>query len=179
MSGKKVSHSPRPAVDDVFASFDDRTALLALAAPVARGPSPRVRSALRARVRAATAAAASVDAAGWRFAAVAEGESWVPLPFPGVRMREVTIDAGRDTALLYVEMAPGAVFPDHEHAADERGVVLTGDLTMRGRRLGAGGFYEAAAGTRHERIASPSGCTGLLWVGARAWQEWRGKMATG
>ena len=51
--------------------------------------------------------------------------------------------------------------------------MLTGDLAMGGRLLRAGDFYEAAAGTRHERVASPSGCTGLLWVGAEAWRRWQ------
>jgi hypothetical protein len=44
---------------------------------------------------------------------------------------------------------------------------------MGDRLLAAGDFYEAAAGTRHERISSPSGCTGLLWVGAEAWRRWQ------
>ena len=146
--------------------------LLALAAPAVRAPSPAVKSALLARIRAAKTAESAV-AAGWRFEKIAAAEGWVKLPIPGLRMREVTVDAARDTALLFVEMAPGAVFPDHDHSATERGLVLSGDLRMGDRLLGAGDFYEAAAGTRHERIASPSGCTGLLWVGAEAWRRWR------
>ena len=144
--------------------------LLALAAPAVRAPSPAVKTALLARVRAAKAAVP----AGWRFANLAAADSgWVNLPLPGVRLRELTVDATRDTALLFVEMAPGSVFPDHDHTVTERGLVLSGDLSMDGRLLGAGDFYEAAAGTRHERVASPSGCTGLLWVGAEAWRRWR------
>ena len=173
MSGKK-SRPTRPVAADSFDPLDERAALLALAAPAARGPSPHVKSALLARVRASKHAAA--PAPDWRFAALAAGEGWVPLPFPGVKMRELTVDTARDTALLYVEMMPGAIFPDHDHTSAERGLVLTGDLTMAGRRLVAGDYYEAAAGTRHERIASPSGCTGLLWVGAHAWRQWREKM---
>ncbi len=198
MSAKKNSRlsravSPRRAVQPTAAkevsldplatqSLADATMLLALAAPAVRAPSLAVKSALLARIR-ATNAAGSAGAAsrpqaadatvGWRFEKMADAEGWVKLPFPGLRMREVTVDAARDTALLFVEMAPGAIFPDHDHSTTERGVVLTGDLRMGERLLHAGDFYEAAAGTRHERIASPSGCTGLLWVGAKAWNRWR------
>ncbi len=159
--------TPAPDADR---TFEGNAALLALAAPLLP-PPPRVKEQLLARVRLAAAAPPATPA--WRFEPVGGAEGWVPLPFPGVRMREVTVDAQRDTALLFVEMAPGSVFPDHEHTATERGVVLAGDLQMDGRALGAGDFYEAAAGTRHERIASRKGCTGLLWVGADAWRKWR------
>lgn len=138
-----------------------------------------MKAALLDRVRAAKRPGSQpgTAGAGWQFSSLAGEGGWLDLPLPGVRMREVSVDDARDTALVFIEMAPGAVFPDHEHTADERGLVLTGDLTMAGRRLGAGDFYEAAAGTRHERITSRSGCTGLLWVGARAWREWREKVA--
>ena len=145
--------------------------LLALAAPTVRAPSPAVKDALLARIRAAKTAPAVP--AGWRFSKIASDDGWVNLPLPGVRLRELTVDPARDTALLFIEMAAGAVFPDHDHSATERGLVLSGDLRMDDRLLGAGDFYEAAAGTRHERVASPSGCTGLLWVGADAWRRWR------
>jgi anti-sigma factor ChrR (cupin superfamily) len=167
MRAKKSQPARRRA--GVDAAFDGPAAWLALAAPLVAPPA-RVKAHLLARVRAANAQPA---APAWRFEPVGGEARWVPLPFPGVRMREITIDAERDTALLFVEMAPGSVFPDHEHTATERGVILTGDLTTGGRTLAAGDFYEAAAGTRHERIASRAGCTGLLWVGADAWRKWR------
>jgi quercetin dioxygenase-like cupin family protein len=150
----------------------EASAMLALAAPAFEPPA-RVKEQLLARIRGLPAS----TAVAWEFGALNGPGGWVPLPFPGVRMREVTVDTARDTALLYVEMAAGAVFPDHEHAAAERGIVLSGDLEMSGRRLSAGEFYEAAAGTRHERISSRSGCTGLLWVGAAAWANWQAAIA--
>ncbi len=171
----KKSRATRRRVSDTLApeaALSESAAMLALVAP-GIAPPARVKEQLFARLRGAKPA----PTIGWEFGALAGDAGWVPLPFPGVRMREVTVDAARDTALLYVEMQPGAIFPDHDHTAAERGVVLTGDLVMSGRRLAAGDFYEAAAGTRHERIASPSGCTGLLWVGAEAWRKWRAALA--
>ena len=155
--------------------LDESGARLALLVPVAPAPSPRVKDRLFARIRAAGASAQRTKE--WRFTALAANEHWIPLPLPGVRMRELTIDAERDTALLYVEMAPGAAFPDHDHSAPERGLVLSGDFRMGEHVLRAGDFYEAGAGTRHQHLTSPSGCTGLLWVSANAWQRWRAVMA--
>lgn len=172
MGAKKTYPAKRGGADD--AMTDEAAAWLTLALPQVAPPG-RVKTQLLARVRAAHGA--SLAAPDWRFAALAGDAGWVRLPFPGVKMREVTIDAERDTALIFVEMAPGAIFPDHEHTAPERGVVLTGDLEMSGRQLRAGDFYEAAAGTWHERIASRKGCTGLLWVGAEAWRSWRAALA--
>jgi hypothetical protein len=182
MRAKKNRTAQRPIADALApqAALSEVSALLALAAPAIEPPA-RVKEQLLARVRSETlrplVPAAIAGPAGWRFGALDEETGWVQLPFPGVKLRELTVDAARDTALLYVEMRPGTVFPDHEHTAPERGLVLTGDLVMDGRRLGAGDFYEAAAGTRHERISSPAGCTGLLWVGAEAWRKWRAAMA--
>ncbi|MEO5959736.1 MAG: cupin domain-containing protein [Opitutaceae bacterium] len=175
MNAKKNPGSKRAVVSDLLAydaPLSETAAALALAVPLAV-PSPRVKEQLLARIRATPPG----TAAGWRFATVASGEGWVALPFPGVRMREVTVDMERDTALVFIEIAPGAAFPDHEHQTTERGLLLSGDLRMGERMLRPGDFYEAAAGTRHDRIASPSGCTGLLWVGAAAWRDWRAAMA--
>jgi hypothetical protein len=175
MSSKKTKSTLRPAAESLAADapLGEATARLALAATGAEPPA-HIKDSLLARIRGARMTAL----AGWRFGSAAEDGAWVRLPFPGVRMREITMDRGRDTALLYVEMEPGARFPDHQHAATERGWIISGDLEMAGRRLGAGDFYEADAGTRHERISSPSGCTGLLWVGATAWENWRAALAT-
>src|SRR4051812_28780618 len=117
MSAKKDSR-PRRAIaralsttvsvptDDPFIASADDSMLLALAAPVVRGPSPAVKNALLARIRSTKATAAT---AGWRFEKLTAAAGWVKLPFPGLRMREVTLDIARDTALLFVEMTPGTI----------------------------------------------------------------------
>lgn len=174
---RKKSKPPKRAAGEtlaVDAPLGEAATRLAWALPQMT-PPPRVKEQLLARIRAEKTAIP--PAVGFRFAALDADENWVRLPFPGVRMREVTVDDERDTALVYVEMTPGAVFPDHEHAAKERGLVLSGDFRMGGKLLRAGDFYEAEAGTRHERLSSPSGCTGLLWIGAQAWRGWRAAIA--
>src|SRR4051812_23012174 len=106
------------------AALDEAAALLALALPAIE-PPPGVKAQLLARVRgehqSSSALAVSSEQAGWRFGSLADNAGWVPVPFPGVKMREISVDAARDTVLLYVEMRPGAAFPDHEHTATERG----------------------------------------------------------
>jgi len=185
VSAKKKSTKPgRAAAIEPLAldaPLGEAVARLVFAAPQNEAPSPRVKEQLLARVRGGKGGTgapgrpelpAAAEAA-WRFSALGADEDWAPLPLPGVRLRELAIDRERDTALLYIVMAPGARFPDHVHSAPERGLVLTGDFQMSDRLLRAGDFYEAGAGTRHERLSSPSGCTGLLWVGAAAWERWR------
>lgn len=182
MSASQPESSQPPADEGALnVPLSETSAQLAWATPPVAPPA-RVKQALLERIRAAQPAAlasgpnSKTTTEGWHFSALAGGEGWIPLPFPGVRMREVTTDRERDTALLYVEMAPGAIFPSHGHAATERGVVLSGDFETDGRLLHAGDFYEASAGTEHVRISSPSGCTGLLWVSLASWLQWRAAM---
>lgn len=176
MSGKKSKPAKRRGVDPFAADapLTEAAARLAWAVPQVTPPAS-AKAQLLARIRAGKTAVR--PAVGFRFAALDADENWVALPFAGVRMREVTVDPERDTALVYVEMQRGAVFPDHDHHAKERGLVLSGDFRMGDKLLRAGDYYEAEPGTRHERLSSPSGCTGLLWVGAEAWRRWRAAIA--
>lgn len=184
MSAKKQSSRRNtPAAAAAFAGpLSETEARLALLATTDAVPAPQVREQLLARIRKQSAPGSSqfppeAGLAQWRFGSLAAESGWVPLPFPGVRLREVAADRARDSMMLYIEMQPGSRFPDHTHSTSERGFVLTGDFLMDGKLVRAGEFYEAGAGTRHERVSSPSGCTGLLWVGLKAWQAWRGAMA--
>ena len=145
-------------------------ARLALGAPVAAAPSPRVRRLLLARVRAAV----QTPPAGWRFESVAAGEGWRSAGFPGVRAKTLSVDEARDVVMLLLEIAPGARIPDHLHddGADE-GLVISGDVVTGGRLMRAGDYYYAGAGTPHTKTVSPSGCTALVSLTNRAWKKWR------
>ncbi len=152
-------------------------ALLALAAPVAAPPSPRVRESLLARIRASTANAAAVAPAGWRFESAGEAAGWRAGRFPGVRFKTLSVDAVRDVVMLLVELAPGARFPDHLHdAGGDEGIVIAGDVVTGGRLLRAGDYYFAAEGTAHTGTVSPGGCTALISLTARAWEKWRSNL---
>ena len=93
-------------------------------------------------------------------------------------MKTLSIDEARDVAILLMEIAPGARFPDHLHdEGGDEGLVLSGDVTSGGRLLRAGDYYHAAAGTAHQEIVSPSGCVALVSLTAKAWAKWRVALA--
>src|SRR5581483_9162854 len=120
MSAKKSKCAPRPVADSLASqtALRETAARLALFAPDAGAPSPRVKAALLARVRAGQPQQSNsgqrgqpepaAPEAGWKFSSLASGAGWLRLPLPGVRMRELSIDRERDVALLFVEMQPGA-----------------------------------------------------------------------
>jgi quercetin dioxygenase-like cupin family protein len=81
--------------------------------------------------------------------------------------------------MVLIEMAPGARFPDHVHdAGGDEGIVISGDVITRGRLMRAGDYYFAAEGTAHLDTVSPSGCTALVSLTARAWKKWREHMVS-
>ncbi len=149
-------------------------AQLALAAPRASGPSPRVKEILLGRIRAARAGENANVRAGWRFESAGVAEGWSSGKVPGVRFKTLSIDETRDVVMLLMEMAPGARFPDHAHTAGgDEGLVISGDVITGGRLMRAGDYYFAAEGTTQGETVSPSGCTALLSLTARAWKQWR------
>jgi anti-sigma factor ChrR (cupin superfamily) len=150
--------------------LDETTALLAHAAPAVT-PPPAIKTALLARIH-ASQAASTPPPKGWHFASVHEATGWKDAPFPGVRFKALSEDRRRDIALLLVELAPGAVFPDHDHAPGlgaEEGLILSGNLRSAGRFMSAGDYYYADEGSPHRDTVSPDGCVALLTMSTRAW----------
>jgi len=182
MSGKKskpIARGARVTPADPFAfgaPLGETAALLARAVPATAAPSPRARAQLLARVRASKApppVPPAATTAGWRFESVNAGEGWRPA-FPGVRVKILSVDEARDVVQLFLEMAPGARFPDHIHdAGADEGVVLSGDVITGGRLMRPGDYYHATEGTVHRDTVSPSGCTALVSLTTRAWKKWR------
>ena len=156
-------------------------ALLAHAASPAT-PSPAVKSALLARIRALRTPAhgepaAAPAEAGWRFDSVRDPAGWFALPARGVRMKILSSDEKRDVMQFLIEIAPGARFPDHDHISGDEGMVLSGDVISGGRLLRAGDYYFAGPGTKHSDIVSPSGCTALVSASVTSWNRWRAELA--
>lgn len=180
MNVKTKKSPPRPALESLApdAPLSATTAKLALAAPVAV-PSPRVKATLLARIRGARVAERDgAPPAGWRFESAHAAAGWRATRLPGVRLKTLSVDERRDVVQVLIEMAPGASFPDHVHAAGaEEGLVLSGDIVTGGRLMRAGDYYFAAEGSAQGATVSPSGCTGLLTLTARAWQQWREALA--
>lgn len=179
MSAKKRTAMARPAGENITADYLSETAArLALLAPPVRPPAARVKEQLLARVRAAQLAQPPAPA-GWHFESTTAAEGWRDAAFPGVRSKTLSVDEARDVVLVLIEMAPGARFPDHLHAAGgEEGIVISGDVITAGRLMRTGDYYLAEEGTAHTDTVSPHGCVALVSITARAWQSWRDKGAT-
>lgn len=158
-------------------ALSEAEATLALGAPPTAAPSPRVKEQLLARIRAGRATEAKVTPPGWRFDSARDAEGWREGAFPGLRFKTLSVDENRDVVMLLVEMAAGARFPDHLHdAGGDEGIVISGDVITGGRLMQAGDYYFAAEGTAHTDTVSPSGCTALVSLTARAWKKWREQM---
>ena len=75
-----------------------------------------------------------------------------------VRARRVQ---GERITLAIVELAPNAVVPEHRHAAEQLGMVITGRMhfTVDGetRDLGPGGTWRILGGRPHDVVAGPEG----------------------
>ena len=75
-----------------------------------------------------------------------------------VRARRVQ---GDRITLAVVELAPNAVVPEHRHAAEQLGMVITGQMhfTVDGetRDLGPGGTWRILADRPHDVVAGPDG----------------------
>jgi hypothetical protein len=178
MSAKstKSGRRARPRVNREPLSETEAT--LALAAPVAAAPSPRVKAQLLARIRAARSPKETATSRGWRFESAHAEAGWRSSPFPGLRFKTLSVDERRDVVMVLIEMAAEARFPDHLHdAGGDEGIVISGDVLTAGRLMRAGDYYIAAEGTAHVDTVSPSGCTALVSLTARAWKKWREQMA--
>ena len=76
----------------------------------------------------------------------------------GVRARRVQ---GDRITLAIVELDPGAVVPEHRHASEQNGLVITGQMTFsvgaEQRVLGPGGTWRIRGDTPHAATAGPEG----------------------
>jgi anti-sigma factor ChrR (cupin superfamily) len=90
--------------------------------------------------------------------------AWLPHPVPGIRMKVLALNRAGGYATLLLDVAPGARFPAHHHAGAEECYVLSGSLYTCDRRMTAGDFLHADAGTDHGELWTDEGCRVLLVV---------------
>lgn len=87
---------------------------------------------------------------------------WIPLPFPGARIKELSARKDEGLTVFLLEMDPNTRFPSHHHHGAEMAYVLEGDLQSGNQILNAGDFMRADAGSAHENLYSEAGCRALL-----------------
>lgn len=143
--------------DDVV-EFDELAALALAALGVGPAPRPIVKTQLMARIAEAASAHAGFD---FRFSA---DDDWLPHPVPGIRMKVLSVNRRNGYATLLLDVKPGTRFPAHHHEGDEECYVIAGSLFTLGRRLGAGDFVHADAGTEHSELWTDEGARVLLIV---------------
>ena len=93
------------------------------------------------------------------FIAAQDQSGWKNLPVPGASLKLLSADRERGYAVLMGKLDKGVRYPAHPHTTAEDLVILTGDLTIAGRRLGPGDFHHCDAGTEHPVNYSDEGCT--------------------
>jgi hypothetical protein len=97
--------------------------------------------------------------AGLRFMERAERQDWKPLPIPGAFIKLLSLEKERGYAVLLGKLDAGVRYPAHTNAGPEDIFILTGDLVVGDRKLVAGDFHHADAGSQHEENYSVAGCT--------------------
>jgi unsaturated pyranuronate lyase len=102
------------------------------------------------------------------------GELDVVQIWDGVTARIV---AGSEAALTFVELAPNAVVPEHQHPNEQTGLLLRGSLTFRigdeTKELRPGSMWVIPGDTPHQVTAGPDGA-GLAELFAPPRADWAG-----
>ena len=143
-------------VDDV--EFDELIALaLARSADAGESPRPEVKERLMSGLVGAVAPLPQ----GFSFRLASE-QDWLPHPVPGIRMKVLGLNRQQGYATLLLDVAPGTRFPAHHHGGDEECYVVSGSLVACGRRIEAGDFHHADAGSDHGELWTDEGCRVLL-----------------
>lgn len=91
---------------------------------------------------------------------------WHVLPFPGVRVKTLSVDDKRGTATILLSFEPGARLPAHDHHGDEESYVVSGSCRIGSIHLRQGDFHRAGGGSHHGDVVSDEGCVLLLVVDA-------------
>jgi hypothetical protein len=80
----------------------------------------------------------------------------------GILCKLLAVDAAARRVTLLVRLAAGTDYPPHRHAGVEELHLLHGELMIDDRKIYAGDYVRAGAGTVDHRIWSETGCTCLL-----------------
>ena len=91
---------------------------------------------------------------------------WMLCPFPGVKVKTLSVDEKRGTATILVSLDPGSRLPAHDHHGDEESFVVSGSCRIGTVYLRQGDFHRAGEGSHHGDVVSDEGCVLLLVVDA-------------
>jgi quercetin dioxygenase-like cupin family protein len=74
---------------------------------------------------------------------------------------QARVVAGANASLALVELAPGAIVPEHRHDHEQLGMCIEGSITFtvdgERRELGPGGTWHIPSDMPHDAVAGPGG----------------------
>ena len=141
---------------------------LAVATPDA-GPSPAVRDRLLASIAGAQADRAEAQtismpslSGAQPFLSLRAGEDGWERWDEGILYKPLFVDEASGLMTSLVRMSPGTGLPRHQHLGVEQFLILEGDCSVHGERLGPGDYHRALGGSVHETTYTEHGTTFLL-----------------
>lgn len=81
---------------------------------------------------------------------------------PGIFCKLMATDTKAHRVSMLVRLLPGVEYPPHTHAGLEELFLLDGELWINDRKLFAGDYNRAEAGSGDTRVYSETGCTCVL-----------------
>jgi quercetin dioxygenase-like cupin family protein len=85
---------------------------------------------------------------------------------------------GEQTTLAVVELEPGALVPEHHHASEQLGLVISGSVDFRvaeeTQELGPGGTWNIPSDVPHEVRAGPEGAVVIDIFSPTREADWHG-----
>ena len=85
----------------------------------------------------------------------------------GIFCKLLALDSKTSRVTMLVRLAPGTDYPPHRHASVEELHLLHGELMIDDKKISAGEFIRAEAGSVDHRVWSDTGCTCLLITSTR------------
>jgi quercetin dioxygenase-like cupin family protein len=74
---------------------------------------------------------------------------------------QARVIVGDNASLAVVELAPGAIVPEHRHEHEQLGLCIEGSITFtvdgNRRELGPGGTWRITSNLPHDAVAGPDG----------------------
>lgn len=99
---------------------------------------------------------------GGLFTQRADEGAWEPTDIKGIEVKRLFVDPERDQITMLVRMAAGTAYPKHIHRGPEECFVISGDLRVGERVMGAGDYQRAEPDSLHGVQSTERGCTLLI-----------------
>lgn len=87
---------------------------------------------------------------------------WTRTGLRGVKLRTLMADRKANRRTIMLDMAPGAVLPDHSHAGIEEVFMISGDLLIAGTVLRTGDYIRVERDADHGVPRTEGGCVCIV-----------------